>query len=230
MGFAERQLRRRPKHTSALVLSMEMSLYASFLRTVQALTGIDGVRLREGDFSDAEYQRVLREWKVREDVPIYYNFASNFRLSQMRALIAEGIRRHNVGFVVIDHFRMIDPDQRYTNMNDADEAKVRFIKEGIAKDLNVAVMVLAHTSKIRERATGEQMRPRLSDLRGSGMISAFADQVALLWNPYKYATEDERLKRGLLPSMMDIDWSKNRFGTATVDHYVFDAATMRVRP
>jgi replicative DNA helicase len=150
----------------------------------------------------------------------------------MRALIAEGIRRANVGFVVIDHFRMLDTDRHYQNSNDADEAKVRFIKEGVARDLNVAVMCLAHTSKIRERggADGESARPRLADLRGSGMISAFADQVGLIYSPYRYMSKKQREQQFASPSDYEIDWSKNRFGVSSVGQYMFLAETMTVKP
>lgn len=229
LGFAGRQMPRTPR-VGTLVLSMEMGLYSSFTRTVQSLTGIDGVRLREGDIGKPEYQKILREWKNREDLPVYWNFAPTFRLSQMRALIAEAIRKYNVGFVVIDHFRMVETDRRVQNANEADEAKVAFIKQNIARDFDVAVMCLAHTSKIRERGM-EGARPRLSDLRGSGMISAFADFVALLWCPYRYMTEKQRAENPFVTEPdMEIDWSKNRFGASSVDEYTFLADTMRVVP
>jgi replicative DNA helicase len=228
LGFGERQMRRGDDRVGTLMLSMEMSLFASSMRVVANITGMDGTRLRRGDITAADYQRILREWKIREDLPIWWNFASNFRLSQARALIAEGIRRHNTGFVVIDHFRMLATDKHYQNGLDADEAKVRFLKE-TAKDLNVAIMCLAHTVKLRPEG-GESARPRLSDLRGSGMVTAFADQVAFIFCPYKYMTEEERGLSYDGPQGMEIDWSKNRFGSPAIDKYRFVAENMKVLP
>lgn len=229
LGFAARQMRRGDHRVGTLMLSMEMGLYGSTQRVVANLTGIDGTRLRRGDISAREYGRFLREWKVREDLPIWWNFASNFRLSQARALISEAIRKYNTGFIVIDHFRMLDTDRRYQSGVEADEAKVRFIKENIAKDLNVAVMCLAHTVKVRN--DGGDTRPRLSDLRGSGMITAFADQVGFIWCPYKYMSDNERMKNPLVAaSDMSIEWSKNRFGSPATDKYTFIAETMKVLP
>jgi replicative DNA helicase len=230
LGFAARQMRRGDDRVGTLILSMEMGLYSSTMRLVSSITGIEGGRLRRGDISPQEYTHILREWKLRQDLPIFWNFASNFRLSQARALISEAIRKHNTGFVVIDHFRMLDTDRRYQNGLDADEAKVRFLKENIAKDQNVAVMCLAHTVKVRPEG-GESARPRLSDLRGSGMITAFADQVGFIWSPYKYMTRDERMEDFAAgPDSMSIEWSKNRFGSPAQDQYRFSAATMTVAP
>lgn len=229
MGFGARQVRRPPEQrVGTLLLSMEMNLYSSTARLVSMLTGIDGTQLREGNISPDLYRRILTEWKNRENVPVYFNFASNFRLSQMRALIAEAIRRNNVGFVVIDHFRMVDTDRRYTNPNQEDEAKVRFIKENIAKDLNVAVMCLAHTIKVGRGQGGESPKPRLSDLRGSGQIAAHADFVAMAWNPHSYTEEDPLSTDIPTEGEMLLEWVKNRFGTPASAPYNFDAPRMRV--
>jgi replicative DNA helicase len=231
LGFVQRQMVRAPeKRVGTLMLSMEMNLYASTMRVVSALTGINGTRLREGDITQQEFQHILREWKNREGQPIYFNFASNFRLSQMRALIAEAIRRANVGFVVIDHFRMMDTDRRFTNPNQEDEAKVRFLKENIAKDLNVAVMCLAHTVKVGRGSGGESPRPRLSDLRGSGQIAAHADFVGFLWNPAKYMSEEARFEMDMDEHDMELLWEKNRFGSPDAAQLRFEPQQMRVLP
>ena len=87
----------------------------------------------------------------------------------MRALIIEAIRPHNVGLVVIDHMRYFDMDRRYQRVEEEDEAKAKFLKQDIATQLNVAVMVLAHTTKAIEQR--EDCRPRLSDLRGGGIVA-----------------------------------------------------------
>jgi replicative DNA helicase len=227
-GFADRQLMKlRDQQMATLVLSLEMSLIASTARQVQALTKIDGMRLRSGDISDREWKHILRDWKDHENLPIFFNFASSFRLSQMRALIVEAIRKYNVGFVVIDHFRQIDADQKFANSNDADEAKVRFLKEEIAKDLNVAVLCLAHTIKVG-RGEGDR-RPKLSDLRGSGQISAHADFVAFMYRPAKHAGPEEMSMGAMDETDAELVWSKNRHGTDGIAPFYFEPTTMTAR-
>jgi replicative DNA helicase len=227
-GFARRQLIKPPEEqVCTLLLSMEMGEIPTGQRFAQGLTSIDGMRLREGDVTDEEYKRIVQEWASLKGLPLRMNFASNFRLSQMRALIVEGIRRHNVGFVVIDHFRMLDPDKPVENGVREDEVKVRFLKESVAKDLNVAVLCLAHTIKVGRGVEGGA-RPRLSDLRGSGQISAAADMVAFLHRPYRVAGEHERAEGDVLETDAELVWAKNRFGTESVALFRFDPATMQL--
>lgn len=227
-GFATRQLGRPEEdRIQTLVVSAEMGVIPTGQRFAQALTGIDGMRLREADITDDEYRHILMEWKNLEHLPIRFNFASNFRLSQLRALIVEGIRRYNVGFVVIDHFRMLDPDKPIENGVREDEVKVRFIKEAIAKDLNVAVLCLAHTIKVGRGVEGGS-RPRLSDLRGSGQISAAADMVGFLHRPWKHAGEEQQIEMDMDESDAELVWAKNRFGTESIAEFRFDPKTMSI--
>lgn len=236
LGFAGRQMARvlepGEQRIGTMFASLEMNLHGSTQRIVSSLTGIDGVALREGKITRQQYAQVLREWKNREHLPIRFNFASNFRLSQLRALIAEGIRKANVGFVIIDHFRMLDTDRVYQNPNSEDEAKVRFLKEQIAEDLGVAVMCLAHTIKVGRGsgAPGESPKPRLSDLRGSGQIAAHADFVAFLWSPAKHMSEEARFELDADPNDMELSWEKNRWGGSSTAKLRFEAKTMKVLP
>lgn len=227
LGFAKRQMLKDPdKRIGTLVLSLEMALIGSSARVTTALSGIDGDKLREGDVTQDELTKIIGNWKHYADLPMYFNFASNFRMSQLRALTVEAIRRHNVGLIVIDHFRMFDPDRRINNSNQEDEAKARFLKEDIAKDLNVAVVCLAHTVKQPRESDG---RPRLADLRGSGQVAAHADAVAMMYRPVMYATENEIAEGVHHEEDAELIFRKNRNGALGSSDFHFDPAVMEIR-
>lgn len=225
-GFARRQLVKGDKRVACLVLSLEMALIGSSGRLASSLIDIEGEKLREGDITNDELTRLIAEWKNLESLPLYWNFASNFKMSQMRALIVEAIRRHNVGMVIIDHFRMFDPDRRINNANQEDEAKARYLKEDIAKDLDVAVVCLAHTVKTPRDS---DPRPRLADLRGSGQVAAHADIVAMMFRPYMHATEDEKNEGVITPTDAELIFVKNRNGSLGTSLFWFDAPRMDIR-
>lgn len=227
-GFAGRQSLKQPdRRVGTLALSMEMTLQGSSGRLASSMTGIRGDKFREGHVTDDELALVIKHWKAQGELPLYWNFASNFKMSQMRALVVEAIRRHNVGLVIVDHFRMFDPDRRINNSNQEDEAKARFLKEDIAKDLNVAVICLAHTVKLRRE--GSDGRPTLDDLRGSGQTAAHCDVVAFMHMPWMYATEGEKQEGVISENDAELIFRKNRSGKLGTSEFDFFPETMSVK-
>jgi replicative DNA helicase len=228
MNFAEGQSKRvlqpdeRPVGT--LILSLEMGDLPSSSRQAQGMTGIDGAHMREGDLDQAMLRKIISEWGARKNYPLWMNYASGLRLSQLRAMISEAIRKHNVGLVIIDHFLLLFPD-RHMDTNEADTERVVFLKNAIAKDLNVAVVCLAHTRKAIERA---DKRPRLADLRGAGTIAAFADFVALMFRPWQYASDKDKDGGKVSPTDAEMIWAKNRHGIDGTGNFYFDPSRMAV--
>lgn len=227
MNFAEIQMqtRQKPDRVGTAIFSLEMGEFPSSVRQAQALTAIDSGHMREGDLSQAELQKIVKEWGAKKDYPLWLDYSPGLTLSQLRASVAEGIQKHNIGLVVIDHFLLLQPDARGMTANEADDERVWFLKNQIAKDLGVAVVCLAHTRKDIERA---DKRPRLSDLRGSGMIAAFADYVALMYRPWKFASEKDKDTNKVAPTDAEMIHAKNRHGAEGVGNFYFDPSKMMV--
>jgi replicative DNA helicase len=165
------------------------------------------------------------EWGKRKDLPIYFNFTSALRVSQMRTLIVEAIRRYNVGLVVIDHFRHFDMDERYQSKTEEDEDKVKALSQ-MCKDLNIAVICIAHTTKGVENTPDG--RPHLSHLRGSGQIAAEADFVAFVYRPYMYADDEQKLSGQVTETMAELIFRKNRHGLDGIVPFHMKLDTMEI--
>lgn len=227
-GFAARQLRKpEPERVAALILSLEMGEELSGTRQAQSLTGIEGGKFREGTTTAEEMEVVIERWGRTQGIPLYFNFASLIRASQLRALVIEGINRHNVGFVVIDHFRYFTMDGRYDGRkNDEDEDKVTFLKQRICKDLDVACVCLAHTTKASDYREGG--RPKMSDLRGSKQIAAEADQVAFVYRPWEHADDAAKENGTVKRTHAELLYEKNRSSLTGSARFNFDASVMEV--
>jgi replicative DNA helicase len=226
--FAERQMGKpKDRRVGALVLSLEMPEGPSGTRYTQSMTGMDGGILREGRTDQADLGRIIEAWKQRRDLPLVFNFSSNMRLSQVRALTVEAIRRFNTGLVVIDHWKYIDTDRGFRRSEDEDEAKARFLKQDLAKQLNVAVICLAHTTKGAEQR--EDRRPRLNDLRGSGYVAAHADFIGFVHRPFKHATGDQIDSGAVHRTDAELIWEKTRHSGEAVADFYFDPSTMHIR-
>jgi replicative DNA helicase len=226
--YAQKQMMKpEGERVATLVLSLEMGEEPTNMRLASMLTQIDGGKLRDGAISDADLNRILYEWGRRKDIPLYFNFASNARASQLRALVVEGIRRYNVGLVIIDHFRHFSMDRRYDNQIREDEDKVKFLKESIAGDLNTAVICMCHTTK--GIGDSRNARPNLTHLRGSYQVAAAADFVSFIHQPYMYATDEQRESGEVTETQMEMIWEKNRHGYKGIAQFHMNAARMDIR-
>lgn len=226
--FARRQMRKpADQRIGTLILSLEMGESPTADRLAQSEGGIDSAKLRDGSVTEDELGRIVRGWKANEQIPLYFNFTSMLRASQARALISEAIRRYNVGFVVVDHMRYFNSDERYDNAAEEDEAKARFLKESVAKDLDCVVALLAHTTKAIENR--DDRRPRLSDLRGGGMVAAHADFVSFAYSNYRNATEEDVLDGKVARTDMEMIFEKNRHGLTEPTLFTLDPSVMWVR-
>lgn len=216
------------KRMGVLVLSMEMGAQDSSTRFAQHLAGIDGEALQDGAVSQREMERLVEEWGKRREIPLYLNYAPNLKASQMIALVAEAIRAHNVGLVIVDHFRTFDLDVRLENKIDEDEEKARFLKEQIAREMNVAVVCLAHTRKPDSRSNPSG-RPHMSDLRGSGQIAAHADMVSFIYRPILYVDSQKIDADEVKETDAEFIVRKNRQGAVGTGELYFDPTKMVIR-
>jgi len=227
LRYAERQMKRpEDQRVAAMVLSLEMGEEPTNIRIASSVGGIDGSRLREGRITDGDLGRILKQWGRRKDIPLYFNYASNARASQLRALVVEGIRRHNVGVVVIDHFRHFGMDRFYQSQLQEDEDKVKFLKEAIAGDLNTAVVCICHTTK--GIAESRNSRPNLTHLRGSYQVAAAADFASFVHQPFMYASDEARETGEVTEDQMEMIWEKNRHGYKGIATFSMTASRMHI--
>jgi replicative DNA helicase len=227
MNYAESEAMKTPDQgrIGTLVFSLEMGETPSSMRWAQGLTAIESSHMRSGSLHQDELRKIVTEWGRKKHYPLWMNYSAGLTLSQLRAIVAEGIRKHNIGLVVIDHFLLLAPDTPGLKANEADDERVKFLKQQVAMDLDVAVVCLAHTRKDIERA---DKRPRMGDLRGSGMIAAFADYVMLMYRPWRYASEKDQQNDRVAITDAEMLHVKNRHGAEGVGNFYIDLAKMLV--
>lgn len=231
-SFAHRQLEKATEHRiGTLAINLEMTHYVDMGRDAQMLSGIDGDRLRQADVTEDEFRQLAKAYIADryKELPLIANYASRLTASGVRAIILDALNRgYNTGFVIIDHFRMFDLDKgtlpKDAGSNQVDEEKARFLKE-LAKDLNIAIMCLAHTVKMDRMSDG---RPTLADLRGSYQVAAYCDIVAFAYQPWAYASPTEREHAEVLESDAELIFAKNRNGRKGSTYFTFFGERMHV--
>jgi replicative DNA helicase len=98
---------------------------------------------------------------------------------EMRAKARRLKKQHNIKLIMIDYLQLVTSSSKRAKDNRQIEiAEISAGIKGIAKELDVPVIVLAQLNRAVESRKGQ--RPVLSDLRESGSIEQDADMVGLL--------------------------------------------------
>lgn len=128
-------------------------------------------------------------------------------------------RRNMVKVVVIDYLQLIKANSGRMQKHEQIELAMKTLK-WLAKELKIAVVVLAQINRGSEKR--DDIRPKLSDLKGSGSIEEDADVAILLHRPEFYDPDDR-------PGVADLIVAKNRNGsTGTVSVGYIKEKTMFV--
>jgi replicative DNA helicase len=133
-------------------------------------------RVRDRMISKEEQGNLARETKVLKNAPIWVDDSSGLNILQMRAKARRIKKQNDVSLIIVDYLQLISgTDSRVPREQQISEIS-RGIK-GMAKELNVPVLVLSQLNRSSEK---ENRQPRISDLRESGSIEQDADVVFLL--------------------------------------------------
>lgn len=138
---------------------------------------------------------------------------NNATVQAIRAKARRIKRRHpDLALIVIDYLQYMRSNTRQgLNSREREVAEISAGCKGMAKELQIPVIVLAQLNRDAEKRKGEQTgRPRMSDLRESGAIEQDADVIGLLYREEYYA-ENEEQKRSVEGKAMLII-GKNRNG------------------
>ncbi|MEM9161083.1 MAG: replicative DNA helicase [Verrucomicrobiota bacterium] len=165
-----------------LAFSLEMSAEQLTMRMLTCRAKVSSQRLREGFVNKEEQQRLAQAAKELKDYPrIWIDDSSQVTINQLRAKARRVFARSSdeMGLIIVDYLQLIagtDPKMP----REQQIAEISRGLKGLAKELNVPVIVLSQLNRDSEK---EKRQPKLSDLRESGSIEQDADVVLLLARP-----------------------------------------------
>ncbi len=188
------------------VFSLEMSCEQLVSRMLSSEALIDSYKMRKGDLSEEDWDRLARASGVLSQTEILIDDTAGITVTGMKAKLR---RVKNLGLVVIDYLQLMQSDRR--NDNRVQEvAEISRALKLMAKDLQVPIITCAQLSRGPESRTDKT--PMLSDLRDSGAIEQDADTVMFLYREDYYENDPEK------KNMAKCIIAKNRHGsTGTVE-------------
>lgn len=172
-----------------LFFSMEMAANEIVDRMISDVSGVDNWKMRTGNTTDEEFQRIGDALAEMDEIPIYIDDTSSMTIMDLRNKARRAAHDHDIGIVIVDYLTLIQGSDRYKGQRVQEVTEISRGLKILARELKIPVVALAQLSR---NVTGrEDPRPVLSDLRESGSIEQDADLVMFLHRPDYYRQNDD---------------------------------------
>jgi replicative DNA helicase len=169
------------------VFSLEMSKEQLFLRMLTAEARIDAHRLRGGFLGERDWGRLSEAIGTLSDAKIFIDDSPSVGVLEMRAKCRRLAAEHGLNLVIVDYVQLMQARGRFENRT-LELASISRSLKGLAKELNVPIVVLSQLSRAPESRADH--RPQLSDLRESGALEQDADVVVFIYREDQYADKN----------------------------------------
>jgi replicative DNA helicase len=171
------------------VFSLEMSKEQLVDRLLCSEAHIDSWKLRTGNLSDDDFARIGHAMASLSEAPLFIEDSAGTTVLEMRAKARRLQSEHGLGLIIVDYLQLMSGSKAESRNQEISEIS-RSLK-GLARELNVPVIVLSQLSRQVESRIGDK-RPQLSDLRESGSIEQDADIVMFVYRDEYYNKDSEK--------------------------------------
>ncbi len=170
--------------------SLEMSAEQLATRILAEQTGIPSERIRRGELSNDDFERLVVVSQELERLPLFIDDTPALTIAALRTRARRLKRSPGLSMIVVDYLQLMHGSSSSRNENRVQELSeiTRGLKT-VAKELNVPVLALSQLS--RQVENRDDKRPQLSDLRESGSIEQDADVVMFVYRDEYYLARKE---------------------------------------
>ena len=159
--------------------SLEMTAEQLALRLITTQSRIPESAFVKKTFKAADMPVLTSAIHTLGKAKLYVDPTPGLTLAELRAKARRLKHEHHIELIVIDYLQLMHADVK----TESRQQEVAMISGGIkklAKDLDIPVLVLAQLNREVDKATGQNARPKLANLRESGAIEQDADVVTFL--------------------------------------------------
>jgi len=171
------------------VFSLEMSCESLVQRLLCSRAKVQMAKLRGGFLAKSDFPKLMQVAGTLAEAPIWIDDTPGLTINELQAKARRLKAEHGIRLIAIDYLQLLkSPGTANRDGREKEVAEISGGIKGIAKELNIPVIVLA---QLNRNPDGRGGKPRMSDLRESGSIEQDADLVGLLMRPEYYADDQE---------------------------------------
>jgi replicative DNA helicase len=175
------------------VFSLEMSTSQLVQRMLCSRARVNLGNVRNGFLSERDFPALTAAASKLADSKFFIDDTPGLSILELRAKARRLKSQHQIEAIFIDYLQLLrSTSKRAQDNRQLEIAEISSGLKGLAKELNIPIVVLAQLNRNPEGRTGEAKgRPRLSDLRESGSIEQDADVVLFVYREEYYLARKE---------------------------------------
>ena len=174
------------------IFNLEMSGVQLVMRMLCSEARVDMSRVRNGQLSDRDFQRLADTAGKMSDVKLFIDDTADMTVMELRSRARRLMAEHGLGLVIIDYLQLMSGSGR-SGAGENRQQEISTISrslKALARELDIPVLVLSQLSRAVESRPNK--RPMLSDLRESGAIEQDADLVMFIYRDEYYDKNSEK--------------------------------------
>lgn len=199
------------------IFSLEMSKEQLVDRLLCSEANVDLWRMRTGRLSEREedddFPKIGHAMGVLSESSIFIDDSATANVMEIRTKARRLQAEHGLGLIVLDYLQLME-EGAASESRVQEMTKITRGLKGIARELNVPVLVLSQLSRAVESRS--PAIPRLADLRESGSIEQDSDVVLFIYREDMYKKDTNK------KHIADIYIAKHRNGPTGLVQLFFD--------
>lgn len=193
---------------SVAIFSLEMSKEQLVERVMSAEGRIDSSRLRKGDLTEEDQDRLVHAARVIHDYSdrLAIDDTAGISLAELRSRCRRFQRENGLDMIVIDYLQLMTGSAEARKQGrEREVSEISMGLKNLAKELNVPVITLAQLNRGPDARPDK--RPKISDLRESGSMEQDADMIMFVYRDEYYNPNSEDAGKA------EVIVAKNRHGS-----------------
>lgn len=163
-----------------LFCSLEMSKEQILYRLLGSETGINQIKLKNGQLSQNDWIKLNKIIRIIAKLPFFINDKSQLSVQEIRSEIKTIIlEQSQIGLIIIDYIQLMKGLKNEQGNRAQELSQITRDLKNLAREFNVPIIALSQLSRNVDNRVDQ--RPILSDLRESGSIEQDADLVLMLY-------------------------------------------------
>jgi replicative DNA helicase len=194
--------------------SLEMSREQLSLRLLCAEARVNSARVRDGTFTDEDFDRLSQAADDLSTAPIFIDDAPGLTSLEIKTKVRRLKKEKNIGLVIIDYLQLMTSRSRLER-RDLEISEMSRSLKNLAKEIDIPIIALSQLNRSLE--SRQDKRPVLSDLRESGALEQDADLVLFLYRDELYNKDENNPNRGKAELIL----AKQRNGPVGMQNLLF---------